>query len=168
MTITQRKRLHSPHQPVGRWITTKRRLAIYLRDAFRCLLCLGDLRGRPPRDISLDHILPRGKGGGNESANLYTCCRACNSARYDQSIRAVAGPRALARVRASCALDMAGYIALAGALVSSSASWGDAMSGAASVGYSAGKSPGACVGHGHRKPSPACWGGPGSVGNSDL
>lgn len=65
------------------WITRKRRLAIYLRDEFTCAYCGKDLHGAKPTDIGLDHLIPRIDGGGNETANLVTACRPCNSARQD-------------------------------------------------------------------------------------
>lgn len=34
------------------------RLAVYLRDSFRCLYCLIDLHGAAPMDVTLDHLLP--------------------------------------------------------------------------------------------------------------
>lgn len=81
LTVTQRKRLNSPHQAVGRWIKPKRRLAIYLRDGFECVLCGADLSNISAYDRTLDHHVPRASGGGNESTNLYTCCRTCNQPR---------------------------------------------------------------------------------------
>lgn len=70
--------MNNPHQPVGRWIAPVRRLAIYLRDGYACLLCGKDLTSCAPRDITLDHHVPRCMGGSNESSNLYTACRDCN------------------------------------------------------------------------------------------
>lgn len=68
-------------QPKGRWIRPEKRLAIYVRDSFRCLYCGTDLRQAAPADITLDHLLPRSAGGTNEATNLVTACRSCNSAR---------------------------------------------------------------------------------------
>lgn len=60
------------------WITKEKRLAIYLRDGFTCGYCGTDLRNADPFDLSLDHLNPRCKGGGNEATNLITSCRECN------------------------------------------------------------------------------------------
>jgi len=35
----------------------------------------------PFRDISIDHITPRSRGGTSESTNLAFCCKMCNSAK---------------------------------------------------------------------------------------
>ena len=32
------------------------RLAIYLRDSFRCVYCCADLHGAAPSDVTLDHV----------------------------------------------------------------------------------------------------------------
>lgn len=81
MTVTERKRRHSPHQPVGRWIRPKKRLEIYWRDDWTCLGCGRDLCGAPRSEVTLDHIVPRQHGGLNCAGNLYTSCRSCNSRR---------------------------------------------------------------------------------------
>lgn len=50
MTTTEKKRSRSKFQPVGRWIRVDLRLAIYIRDSFRCCYCQRDLRDAdPPR-----------------------------------------------------------------------------------------------------------------------
>ena len=48
---------------------------VFLRDGFLCQYC-----GRRPtaRDLSLDHVLPRSRGGPWSWDNLVACCRACN------------------------------------------------------------------------------------------
>lgn len=68
----------------SRWIRSDKRLAIYLRDAFVCGYCGRDLRTASPRDLTLDHLLPRVAGGTNEAANLTTACLRCNSQRQDR------------------------------------------------------------------------------------
>lgn len=85
MTVTERKRKRSPSQPTGCWIRPAKRLAIYLRDGVACCYCGRDLRGADPRDVTLDHLLPRSAGGSNHETNLVTACRACNSSRQDKA-----------------------------------------------------------------------------------
>lgn len=71
----------SRYQPRGRWIRKEKRLAIYLRDNFYCLICKKDLTGESAQDITLDHIVTKQNGGSNDPTNLFTCCRSCNSSR---------------------------------------------------------------------------------------
>jgi 5-methylcytosine-specific restriction endonuclease McrA len=53
-----------------------KRLRIYLRDKFRCQYC-GDKKG--VTELTLDHILPRSRGGDNSPVNIVTACIACNN-----------------------------------------------------------------------------------------
>lgn len=68
----------------SKWIRPERRTAIYARDAHACVYC-----GATAADsiLTLDHVMPRVLGGGNESGNLVTACLHCNSARKALSIR---------------------------------------------------------------------------------
>jgi hypothetical protein len=59
-----------------------------------------------PRDRTVEHLLPRSRGGGDAPHNLLPACRACNRARRSQS--AVAYARA--RTRDGRAVD-AGLLA---------------------------------------------------------
>lgn len=113
MTVTERKLANNPYQPVGRWITVKRRLAIYLRDGYSCLLCCRDLSMTDPYQITLDHEMPRYQGGGNDSMNLYTCCRDCNQ-RYRHEGRA---PRVIRRVRSHLHKDLTPFLDAAAVII---------------------------------------------------
>jgi len=95
---TKAKRKHTPHQPTGRWIRVEKRLAIYLRDGFRCLWCDRDLHGAHPAEVTLDHAMPRSKGGSNSHRNLFTACRSCNSARADKPLRTTANAYHVQRI----------------------------------------------------------------------
>jgi 5-methylcytosine-specific restriction endonuclease McrA len=53
-----------------------KRLRIYMRDKFRCQYC-GDKKGVV--ELTLDHILPRSRGGDNSPLNVVTACVACNT-----------------------------------------------------------------------------------------
>lgn len=68
----QPKRPRARHRG-GSWITSKRRQLCYERDDRRCVWC-----DTETDDLTLDHIVP---DGGNESTNLATACRSCNSRR---------------------------------------------------------------------------------------
>jgi hypothetical protein len=97
VTITELKRANNPHQPVGRWIRPQKRLAIYLRDKMRCCVCLACLWEAPKRDITLDHVRPRVKGGSNDERNLFTACRDCNTRRGAKPLASFA-PAAVNRI----------------------------------------------------------------------
>src|SRR5205823_1858145 len=71
------------------WITKERRLAIYIRDEFTCCYCGQHLKDADPNLVTLDHLVPRNPlvdhgSGGNESTNLITACKSCNSSRKDK------------------------------------------------------------------------------------
>lgn len=85
----------------GAWIRAEKRLAIYIRDGFTCLCCGTDLREAPPLGIALDHLVPKSKGGGNESTNLVTICIRCNSRRGNKRWLAFYPAGAHARVQRS-------------------------------------------------------------------
>jgi hypothetical protein len=70
----------------SKWITPVKRLAIYLRDEFRCVYCGRDLHDAHPRELTLDHLTPRCKGGSNEHTNLITACLNCNSRRQHRGV----------------------------------------------------------------------------------
>lgn len=115
--ITAIKRANSPHQPVGRWIRPEKRLAIYLRDSFRCVYCCADLHGADPRDVTLDHVVAKVDGGSNSENNLVTACRACNCSRQDTPISRFAGPETRADIKRLTARKLARYVKLARALI---------------------------------------------------
>ena len=52
-----------------------RRMRIYMRDKFRCQYC-GEKKGAV--ELTLDHILPRSRGGDNSPVNIVTACVLCN------------------------------------------------------------------------------------------
>ena len=52
-----------------------KRLRIYIRDKFRCQYC-GEKKAATA--LTLDHILPRSRGGDNSPVNIVTACLACN------------------------------------------------------------------------------------------
>lgn len=88
------------------WIRKARRLAIYLRDGFSCAYCGRDLRGADPREVTLDHLVPRCEGGSNHESNLVTACRSCNCSRKDRPWREFAPGGAAERIEALVALAL--------------------------------------------------------------
>lgn len=70
------------------WISDSGRWAIYERDNFTCWLCneIVDLSADPQKDDwapSLDHVVPRSRGGSHAPENLKTAHRWCNAVRSD-------------------------------------------------------------------------------------
>lgn len=63
--------------PYRRAIPVTRR-AVFGRDNHRCQYC-----GAPAE--SLDHVLPRSKGGDHTWENVVACCRPCNIRKGDRS-----------------------------------------------------------------------------------
>ena len=124
---TAAKKANSPHQPTGCWIRPERRLAIYLRDGFRCLYCLADLHAADPRDITLDHLTPKADGGSNAEGNLVTACRACNCSRQDTPVSRFAGPEARKQIRRNAARKLTPYLELAKALISGETGFEDVL-----------------------------------------
>lgn len=68
------------------------RRAVFARDEYRCQYCGSDAD-------SIDHVLPRSRGGGDDWDNLAAACRRCNSAKRNRT-PAEAGMRLLRPCRA--------------------------------------------------------------------
>lgn len=64
----------------SKWITPKKRWAIYARDDHRCVYC-GISMEDASAGFTLDHLVPTELGGSNEASNLITACKACNSSK---------------------------------------------------------------------------------------
>lgn len=105
----------------SKWITKKRRLAIYLRDNFTCLQCTKDLRGADPRDITLDHFVCHVDGGSNHESNLYTCCGRCNFSRQDKPMSRVSGPETIKHINRNMSRNLKRYLVMAQALLDNKA-----------------------------------------------
>jgi 5-methylcytosine-specific restriction endonuclease McrA len=59
---------------------TMSRQNIYRRDDHKCIYCgSGD-------NLTLDHIIPKAKGGGNTWENLAVCCGTCNVRKGDKDV----------------------------------------------------------------------------------
>jgi 5-methylcytosine-specific restriction endonuclease McrA len=86
-------------RPKGQWIRKDLRLAIYLRDEFRCVYCGANLHGADPEGITLDHIKCWIDGGSNAPTNLITACRHCNCSRQDKLLHQYADPHTRKAVR---------------------------------------------------------------------
>ena len=47
---------------------------ILTRDNYRCVYC-----GKPEKKLTIDHIIPRSRGGKSTFENCVACCRRCNT-----------------------------------------------------------------------------------------
>ena len=83
----------------GQWIRREKRLAIYIRDDFKCLYCGEHLKDAKPQDITLDHLECRSNGGNNEATNLVVSCRHCNCSRGNKALEDFAPGGALVRIQ---------------------------------------------------------------------
>ena len=57
---------------------------VFARDANRCQYCN---RRFPTSELTLDHVVPRSRGGGTTWDNLVCACVACNSRKGGRSPR---------------------------------------------------------------------------------
>lgn len=53
---------------------------VWKRDNFTCFYCGTCCRDKP----TVDHYVPKSRGGGNEFANLVTACLPCNTEKADR------------------------------------------------------------------------------------
>jgi len=80
-----------------RWRAPLNRRSIFVRDDHRCQYCGGPAE-------SIDHVVPRSRGGGHTWENVVAACRPCNVRKRDrllhetsmQLFKAPAVPRGLA------------------------------------------------------------------------
>jgi len=59
-----------------------KRTRIYMRDKFRCQYC-GEKKVAD--ELTLDHILPRSRGGDNSPVNIVTACVPCNNRKSNRT-----------------------------------------------------------------------------------
>lgn len=69
--VVHLRRYDRARRPVVR-LTRKN---VMLRDDYHCQYCASHL---PTRDLNIDHVLPRSRGGPDSWENLVTACRECN------------------------------------------------------------------------------------------
>ena len=73
--------------------------AIFARDGGRCVYCgiavvrRGPGLHRAPHLATLDHVIPRSRGGSTRADNLVLSCAACNNARGVEEANAFAARR---------------------------------------------------------------------------
>jgi len=101
----------------SKWIRPEKRLAIYLRDEFRCVYCGRNLHGASNAEVTLDHLKCYSEGGSNSETNLITACRSCNSARGSRSIRVWADEATRKTIRRNTRRKLGRYLEQAKALI---------------------------------------------------
>ncbi len=69
---------------VPRMILRPTRANIMLRDEDTCQYC-----GKHSRELTLDHVIPRSRGGQSTWENLVACCRACNGRKGNRYLKDV-------------------------------------------------------------------------------
>lgn len=67
------------HIPIRMQIVSRKN--IYIRDGHKCCYCGQTFKGDV---LTLDHVIPRSRGGKSDWSNLVTCCRADNHRKADR------------------------------------------------------------------------------------
>jgi 5-methylcytosine-specific restriction endonuclease McrA len=75
--IRLRQYVRIPYQSFRRKIT---RRAVFARDGWECQYC--GRRG----SLTMDHVIPRSKGGDTSWENVVACCATCNRRKGDRSV----------------------------------------------------------------------------------
>jgi 5-methylcytosine-specific restriction endonuclease McrA len=57
------------------------RRQVFIRDRFKCVYCGLDKKS----DLTIDHVLPRSRGGDTSYANCVSACRRCNQYKGDKT-----------------------------------------------------------------------------------
>jgi 5-methylcytosine-specific restriction endonuclease McrA len=55
-----------------------KRARIFTRDSWRCVYCGSE------KDLTVDHKIPKSKGGTNKFDNLQTLCYSCNQKKSNK------------------------------------------------------------------------------------
>lgn len=58
---------------------------VYKRDGYECVYCGASRK----RDLTIDHVVPKSKGGKDSWENLVTACKSCNHMKSDLSLEEV-------------------------------------------------------------------------------
>ena len=71
---------NSPYQSISAFACNPLLLSpeIMIRDGFRCAYC-----GAERVKLTIDHIIPRSRGGRTDFDNCVSCCRDCNAKKGD-------------------------------------------------------------------------------------
>ena len=99
LCLVHYRREFYPDSERSDWLPQSRRAALYERDGYFCYLCgsrvvtSGDYQADDY--ATLDHVIPRSRGGSDDDDNLRTCCRLCNSRKTDQVYSEIQGELSL-------------------------------------------------------------------------
>jgi hypothetical protein len=85
-----------PNDPLRTTYQYRRRIRLFERDKWRCRYCarrvydpddrLASLiEGQQPNDATVDHVLPRSRGGKDTDSNRVTACRRCNTRKGNRT-----------------------------------------------------------------------------------
>jgi 5-methylcytosine-specific restriction endonuclease McrA len=66
------------------YVSHAKRIKVYKRDNYSCRYC--GKENLQKGDISIDHVIPRYKGGDNNLENLVTACYMCNAIKKHTKI----------------------------------------------------------------------------------
>ena len=59
------------------------RVNIFIRDEYTCQYCGSKEK---PQNLTLDHVVPKARGGKKSWTNIVTCCIPCNQRKADMSL----------------------------------------------------------------------------------
>lgn len=65
--------------PFYRSVSFSNRLTVFRRDNYQCVMC------KTEKDLTIDHVIPKSKGGTNEPENLQVLCRRCNAIKGNRT-----------------------------------------------------------------------------------
>ena len=62
---------------------------VYLRDMYRCQYCSNIFE---TKNLTLDHVKPKSKGGQTNWENIVTCCKTCNTNKGSTTLEPITPP----------------------------------------------------------------------------
>tara|TARA_R100001015_G_C4601320_1_gene156272 strand:- start:360 stop:884 length:525 start_codon:yes stop_codon:yes gene_type:complete len=62
--------------------TSPSRKTVFFRDKYKCQYCQGDFL---KHQLTLDHVIPKSRGGEKSWGNLVACCIPCNQKKGDKT-----------------------------------------------------------------------------------
>jgi 5-methylcytosine-specific restriction endonuclease McrA len=77
---------------------------IFKRDNFECQYC-----GKK-RELTIDHVIPRSKGGKDTWLNLVTACKKCNAKKGEQSPEGAGMPLVIKPTKPSYAIFLRDHV----------------------------------------------------------